>query len=213
MRNIPTVFLHGFLGNPSDWNPIVSILKETECICPELPGHGKTPFTKDFFSLLPELSKMHLVGYSMGGRLAMQYAERFPEQIASLTILSSHPGLKTESERIERKENDKAWSKLLRNSFDDFLIKWYDQPIFGGYRPCTTLRKMHDPVHLEKTFTFYSLANQKVMNPQNTLYLVGERDIKFRKLHPKGIIVPGAAHMVHLENPLFVANAIKRQVS
>jgi 2-succinyl-6-hydroxy-2,4-cyclohexadiene-1-carboxylate synthase len=196
----PTVFLHGFLGSPKDWEPVLSILN-IEAICPSLPGHNGTPFTPHFDIDLP---RFHLVAYSMGGRMALSLPK---EKILSLTLLSVHPGLKTG--HGERWESDLAWAKLLLElPIDEFLHRWYDQPLFKPFKPDFSMRRNHDPKELAKTLLHYSLAKQKYTPLSGVL--VGERDTKFRALHPDGIVIPNAGHAIHLENPKAVADAIHR---
>lgn len=212
MNKPPLVFLHGFLGSPDEWNPVLFHLSDFHLVAIDLPGHGNTPFTKQFEDWIPPFSKMHLVGYSMGGRFAMQYADLFPEKIASLTLISSHRGLQNPIDKEKRLESDREWAKKLEHSFDDFLRTWYDQPIFAGYRPNLTMRKKQNPKELVKTFLHYSLAYQKFLNPQNALFVVGEKDGKYKKLYPDAAIIPNAGHMVHLEQPKQLANLIKQRV-
>ena len=202
---VPIIFLHGFLGTKRDWDPVISHLGEYECIPIDLPGHGTMPFTKNFD--LPNLPKMHIVGYSMGGRLAMQYAEKFEDKVASLTILSAHTGLISGKE--ERLLLDEKWANILLKSYDTFLDEWYKQPIFGGYKPNLEERKKHNPIELAKALLFYSLGNQPLFKPKNAHIIVGEKDTKYRNLYPDAIVVPKAAHMIHLENPEFVAKGIR----
>ena len=77
----PFVFLHGFLGNHNDWKPIADKLP-FHAIALDLPGHGNSPFTEDFcaalLQTLADLPPFHLIGYSMGGRLAAQFAAKHP---------------------------------------------------------------------------------------------------------------------------------------
>ena len=198
---VPLVFLHGFLGSSFDWLPVCSYLPDCLCIGVDLPGHGKSPFTEDFCSAMPDFPSMHLIGYSMGGRLAMQYAEKFPEKIASLTVLSAHPGLATAQEKQARLVLDRQWADKMRACFQTFLQEWYAQPIFAGFRPD---RSTQNPELLAKTLLHYSLGNQNVMQPQ-AHFLVGERDLKYRALFPHATVIPDAGHMIHLENPREVA--------
>lgn len=207
---IPYIFLHGFLGSPLDWDPVLSYLPEISFITPELPGHGKTPFTKELS--LPLLPKMHLIGYSMGGRLAMHYASTHPENIASLTILSAHCGMHDPEEKQQRLQKDTLLAKKMLLSFDDFLESWYDQPIFAGFRPDMTHRKQHNPKELAASFLHYSLGKQPVFDTTRGFFAVGERDIKYRALYPDAHIITNAGHMVHLEQPKQVAMWIRRKI-
>lgn len=197
----PLVFLHGFLGTAADWEPVCSFLPPCQCIGLDLPGHGKSPFTEEIQIDIPYF---HLIGYSMGGRIAASYAKQYPEQIASLTLMSAHPGLKSEEEREARRKNEERWIQLLFElPIDDFLLQWYDQPTFKLFRPDLSMRKQQSILGLAAAMCHYSLTKQPYCEMKNVL--VGERDMKFRALHKKGIVVPHAGHMVHLENPSFVA--------
>ena len=206
----PLIFLHGFLGTPLDWDPVCKHLSSFPCIALNLPGHNHTPFTKNF--TLPHFPKMHLIGYSMGGRLAMQYALQFPEKIASLTILSAHRGLEDPQEKQKRMEQDSVWAEKILKSFDDFLKQWYDQPLFGGFIPPLETRGAHNPKDLAKTLLHYSLGKQEVLDPKNVQFIVGERDEIYRNLYPHARVVSKAAHRVHLENPKEIARIIQEQV-
>jgi len=177
----------------------------------DLPGHGASPFTENFFEEMPDFGPCHLIGYSMGGRLAMQYAGRYPERIASLTVISAHMGLTDEKEKATRLLHDEKWAKKIE-SIDDFLKQWYDQPIFCGFRPDLTKRRIQDVSGLAKALTFYSLGNQPKMESGQGLFIVGERDEKYRRLHPNAAVVKDAGHMVHLENPQGVAEIIKKRI-
>lgn len=198
---IPLVFLHGFLGTSADWRPLCSYLPLCQCIGLDLPGHGRSPFMTE---LLIDIPRFHLIGYSMGGRIAMAYAKEHPEQIASLTVLSAHPGLKSEEERRARWESDQAWAKLLLElPIDDFLLRWYDQPIFKSFQPDWSMRRQQNVPDLAAALLHYSLAKQPFYEIDRAL--VGERDAKFRALYKHPIVIPDAGHAIHLENPKSVA--------
>ena len=114
------LMLHGFLGSSKDWSEVTAALKENFfCILPDLPGHGRTlPLSESDYtmqsaaqSLLTildreEIKQCALVGYSMGGRLALYMALTQPEYFSKLILESALPGLKTEKEREARIESD-----------------------------------------------------------------------------------------------------------
>src|SRR5699024_8653544 len=111
------VLLHGFTGSKQTWKNFTEAWQDRfTLVIVDLPGHGDTPpFSHsmhdlveqlhDFFKQL-NLTKFHLLGYSMGGRIALSYANVYPEQIQSLILESASPGLKDEEERKERRESD-----------------------------------------------------------------------------------------------------------
>lgn len=206
----PIIFLHGFLGTFQDFTKLASYLKEFHCIGIDLPGHGDSAFTPNFSQSMPFFQKMHLVGYSMGGRLALQYAKVFPEKIATLTILSAHCGLATGHEK--RWQEDLKWAQKIREDFDGFLQEWYAQELFAGFIPDLSMRKKQNPEALAKTLLHYSLAKQECFSIKNSGIIVGEKDTKYQKLYPNASIVQKAGHMVHLENPRIVAQLIKQRI-
>ncbi len=201
------VFLHGFLGAPSDWDPVISLLP-FHCVACELPGHGKTPFAPSWD--MP-LRRAHLVGYSLGGRIAAEFAGTHPERVLSLTLLSAHSGLDTETEKQDRFKTDAKWAELLKTlPMEEFLKRWYAQPLLSSFTPDLEKRRKHSPAALAETLLHYSLARQKKIDMKQVL--VGEWDLKFRALHPDGVVIEKAGHQVHLENPRAVADIIRRRV-
>jgi len=205
---IPLVFLHGFLGTASDWEPVCDFLPPCHCIGLDLPGHGKSPFTENFDIDIP---LFHLIGYSMGGRLAMQYADSHPEKIASLTVMSAHPGLLTDEEKQKKLEADASWAKLLFElPIDDFLDRWYDQPLFKPFKPDLSMRKQQNIPHLAAALIHYSSGKQKRYEIEEGF--AGERDTNYHHLYKKTILIPNAGHAVHLENPEAVAMALQQRI-
>lgn len=202
----PFVFLHGFLGSMHDLEPLIHELKNKTCIGIDLPGHGNSSFTPHFEDKMPDLPSMHLVGYSMGGRLALKFREKYPEKVKSLTLLSAHLGL--EKGHIQRLFLDRKRAKKIKSNFDAFLEEWYTQPLFGGFIPDLLERKKQNPTELAKALIYYSLARQKKYDLQNAKLLIGENDTKFRELYKTATVISGASHQIHLENPREVAKIL-----
>lgn len=213
---IPLVFLHGFLGVSQDWEGVISHLPKVACIGVDLPGHGTSLFSPVFTLDLP-YSHFHLIGYSMGGRLALQYAIQNPHRIASLTLLSAHPGFKTEEEKRKRLEKDTHWANLLQTlSIDAFLKLWYSQPLFQTLQPNWDRRRQQNPKELAQALLHYSLGKQihcLPFLPKNTQALIGEWDVSYHTLYPNPIFIEKAGHSLHLENPQAVAHFLKTSLS
>ena len=127
---LPSYFLHGFTGSTTSWREITKLLKGNyQTIAVDLTGHGKSTIpedidrysmdqqVEDLEELFTELSldQFILVGYSMGGRVALAYTVRHSKRVSSLILESSSPGLKTEEEREERQEADR---RLGRKNFN-----------------------------------------------------------------------------------------------
>ena len=96
----PVIFLHGFMGCGDEWNEIVERLPELFCILPDLPGHGRSvgdltvddcSFESTARSLIDlmdalELDTACLVGYSMGGRIALYTAIEYQQRFSGLVL-------------------------------------------------------------------------------------------------------------------------------
>lgn len=146
-HNPPLVFLHGFLGRGSNWLEIARPLSQNYfCILPDLPGHGEntnsdlsSPLNFDILTdwlvrTLDEIPapKIHLVGYSLGGRAALTFACRFPERILTLTLESANPGIVDNAERARRLAEDAARAEsILKEGMSAFVEQWYRMPLFA----------------------------------------------------------------------------------
>lgn len=139
--------------------------------------------------------------------MALAYAAKHPEKIASLTLISTHFGLTTEEEKQQRLAHDAKWAELLESNWEEFIKKWYDQPIFHGFRPH---REKPNIAEMKKAYIYYSLGNQQRYEPKNALLIVGEHDEKFRSLHPTATVIRNTGHAVHLENPKAVAHELEK---
>ena len=143
----------------------------------------------------------------------MQYALRYPDRIDQLILVSTHPGLSTKAEKEERLRNDAKWAQMLIElPIDEFLKRWYDQPLFANYKPDFSMRRKQDIPALANALMHYSLGNQPILSIQNAIHIVGEKDAKFRALHPEGIIVMESGHAIHLEQPEELAFCIMEKI-
>ncbi len=228
--NPSVLFLHGFLGCKEDFLPIARSLEgDLYCICVDLPGHG-SPMSEDillpFLELLNILSleKTILIGYSMGGRLAMMLREEYPEKFPAVVIMSAHVGLKETSEKKSRKSFESTWENSLESDpLEIFLDKWYNQPLFAplkekkeSFEEILLRRKKHDPANLLQMFRKMHLSNQSRYSLfEGSLFLFGDKDHKYRDLYkelPQEAEVeniPNSGHCVHLENPSMCSEKLK----
>lgn len=142
------VFLHGFTGSSRDFLGIPdSITSRYRCLIPDLPGHGQTQVLEDeaIFNMVGQVSlleqwlkftgqsKFHLFGYSMGGRLAVQFAVKNSHRLQSLILVSTTAGINEETTRLKREKADAQLAQIIINSNPtDFLLSWLAQPLFKG---------------------------------------------------------------------------------
>lgn len=106
------VFLHGFLENSSMWNFVIHELKERNSIITiDLLGHGKTDclgyihtmedmaaVVKAVLSYL-NIRKITFIGHSMGGYVALAFAEKYPKCVRGLCLLNSTAKADTEGRK------------------------------------------------------------------------------------------------------------------
>ncbi|MEG4251211.1 2-succinyl-6-hydroxy-2,4-cyclohexadiene-1-carboxylate synthase [Microcoleus sp. Pol10D4] len=237
-KNQPTLlFLHGFTGSSQDFSSVIPLLSNSYCcLAVDLPGHGKTEVNNDescynmsntaqaLIELLDNLQidKCLLLGYSMGGRLALYMTLHFPERFEKVVLESASPGLKTEKERSHRRQADLQLAQKLENSnIKDFLLNWYDRPLFKSLKNSPNFDKLiesrlaNNPLELAKSLRNMGTGNQPSLwgklaqNQIPLLLLAGEYDNKFTTINteiaslcPAALleIVPKAGHNIHFEN-------------
>lgn len=196
------VFLHGFLGSPRDWENYTPFFYP--CLTPDMT---QIDTLEAFGKSLPEGS--HLVGYSMGGRIALWLLSLFPRKFSSAVLLSANPGIENREERILE---DEKWIDILKNEpLADFIDKWYKQPLFRN-SPIPSWRLDQDPEKLIVLIQKFSVAKQpsfwndlhKFQVPM--LFLFGQEDEKYQRiaacLKSKNVqveTIQGATHAIHLE--------------
>ncbi|QIN84018.1 2-succinyl-6-hydroxy-2,4-cyclohexadiene-1-carboxylate synthase [Rubrobacter tropicus] len=230
------LFLHGFMGRADDWRRTVSKLDgRFFCVAVDLPGHGASTglppsrYTMEgaalgVLDLLDEarVRRATLVGYSMGGRLALYLALRHPDRCAGLFLESASPGLDDAVERAARRAADEMKAvRLEGGEFGEFLRDWYSQPLFAPLardgellRRTLERRRENDPNELAKSLRGMGTGSQPALWEElpslrvPVLAVSGELDEKFvgishrmKALYPgmRTAVVPGVGHNVHAE--------------
>lgn len=233
------VFLHGLLGSKTDWQKVIENLPHFRCISIDLPLHGaeQNANISDFESSAQFLAKKIrclvgkepyiLIGYSLGGRLALYYAYQAKidrTQLKAVVAEGANLGLDFVEERLTRWLHDQKWAMRFSNeTMENVLSDWYQQPIFNHLseteRRLLILKRKHNRgSHIGKMLMATSLARQpnfysKVRSDSLPFfYFCGERDRKFCTLaRKKGLpftLIEQAGHNAHLENPLLFAQKL-----
>jgi 2-succinyl-6-hydroxy-2,4-cyclohexadiene-1-carboxylate synthase len=232
------LFLHGFMGRAGDWRGVSTGLGERLFrIAVDLPGHGaSTGMPPDRYtmggaarSVLEVLDgagvdRATIVGYSMGGRLALYLALRHPDRCASLFLESASPGLEGTGERAARRRADEEKATRLEGGdFEGFLHDWYRQPLFAPLawdehllRRTIEDKGRNDPAELAKSLRGLGTGSQPPLWGElpnlrvSALAVAGGLDEKFvgvshrmasRAPGMRAAVVPGAGHNVHAEAP------------
>lgn len=236
----PLLMFHGFTGTSSTWTPFTtSIGLTSRMIMVDLIGHGNSDsppdherydilkVAGDMKRLLDRLGieKTDLLGYSMGGRLAITFAANYPEMVRKLVLESTTPGLQTAEEReFRRRQDAKLASVILSEGIESFVNYWESIPLFQSQRilpaeireAIRTQRLQNSPIGLANsllgmgTGTQPSWWNSLSMFEFETLLLSGERDEKFCKISEemgdllpsvKKLSIRNAGHAIHVEEP------------
>lgn len=203
------IALHGFLGLPTDWDHLSLIS------FPILPADSFQAWAEQFHTmLLQKVSPPYiLMGYSMGGRLALHAMQQRPDLYKAGILISAHPGLKSEKEKQLQLKNDDEWAdRFMQTPWDDLMKAWEEKEVFQNATH-RFLRKEKDYARqdLAAFLRNFSLGHQEVSIPPIPIYwITGENDKKYTQLaqeisqlHPlsKNIVIPSASHRVPWENP------------
>src|SRR5712692_1618201 len=142
----PVTLLHGFTQSGRSWQEVISTMpKGWRWVVPDLRGHGETriapgaPCTMDActgdLDLLWNhlgIERTHLVGYSMGGRLALHVATRRPERVLSLLTIGAHAGLEEEAREGRQRGDEALAQRIEKDGIEAFVKYWSRQPLFAG---------------------------------------------------------------------------------
>ena len=245
------VLLHGFTGSTKTWQQVIPKLTDYRLVTVDLLGHGKTDAPEDIapysmeaqvemldqlFTQL-QLKAFVLLGYSMGGRVALSYAVRYTERIEQLLLESASPGLTNEEERTVRKLADDALAeKIMENGIPSFVDTWENIPLFASQKALSL--NIQNEIRAERLQqSARGLTNSLrgvgtgVMPPLwdeldkltfPVTLLTGALDTKFVGL-AKNMLeklqfgqhfsVSNAGHAIHVENPTKFATIVKETIS
>ena len=239
-KGFPLILLHGFTGDSSTWTPFIDKWgRHSRLIAPDIIGHGNTdspPELKHYHiesmantlkTILDEVGvhEVDLLGYSMGGRLALTFAVLFPDRVRKLILESASPGLKTESERELRRMNDaKLAHFIIDKGLELFVDYWEGIPLFQTMKglPASVQTKIraarlrNSSQGLSKSLLGMGTGSQpswwerlKELN-SDVLLLTGQEDLKFCQIaesmsarikKAKWIAVENTGHAIHVEEP------------
>jgi 2-succinyl-6-hydroxy-2,4-cyclohexadiene-1-carboxylate synthase len=238
--------LHGFLGLPSDWMPFVESLADRNGH--KLPWRaldlwsefarvreGEDAFAAVARAIVAEADclardggKPIILGYSMGGRLAMRAVVERPSAFAGAIFVSAHPGLPAaaESARAERVRGDEAWARRFegREPWPALLAAWNSQPVFqGSQAPAGNAREeaRFGRDILAAALRRWGLGRQGDLRSAlaapaapRSLWLSGERDARFAQAMSEGaggngtwLSLAGAGHRAPWDRPGAFAQA------
>ncbi len=236
----PTLLLHGFTGSSATWDPHVARYKRRmNTIAVDLIGHGDSDAPADearysiescvehLLAVLDHLAmdRVDLLGYSLGGRVALHLAVTAPDRIRSLILESSSPGIADPIERQNRAVADNALADLIETKGTRaFVDRWERLPLFKSQRRLPSAvraalraqRLRSNPVGLANSLRGMGAGRLESLWPRlpsidlPVLLIVGELDAKYclvaremMELLPNArlAVFDNVGHAVHLERP------------
>jgi 2-succinyl-6-hydroxy-2,4-cyclohexadiene-1-carboxylate synthase len=235
------VLLHGFTHTGASWDPVVAALGERyRALAPDIRGHGsaadRAPASLE--AVLDDLTELApdsftLVGYSMGGRLALHaaLAPALRARVDRLVLIGASPGLAEPAERDARRLADERLAdEVDQMTIEQFAERWARTPVLAGQPPQVAAaihadRLRNQPRGLAGalrglgTGALPSLWDRLPEVRAPAALIVGERDEKFRAIagemagglpDASVVVIPGTGHAVHLEAPAGVAAVIEQ---
>ena len=236
----PVVLLHGFTGSALAMAGLAGGLSDSHrTLSLDLVGHGRSAAPRDaaaysmtacvgqLAAFLDELGlhDAHLIGYSMGGRVALAFCVAHPARVTSALLVGASAGIRDPQQRADRVRDDEALAERIeREGVEAFVDFWVSQPFLVnarrlGARGVAEARKMRlaNSAHgLAASLRGMGSGAQPPMHDALArvgapiCLAVGEEDLKFRALaaelaqelpNARIEIVPQAGHSAHTDNP------------
>ena len=160
-NNTQIIALHGFLGSPKDFKPLQ--------INNLYAAHLNNMPTSSFFDWVNNFDKAIkkpsiIIGYSLGGRLALHALLKSPHKYKAAIIMAAHPGLKFLHERYERLRLDYQKSRwFLEYDFSYALNLWNSQDIFNNSKALSIDKSTVCSKILASMLTNFSLGRQEYL--------------------------------------------------
>ncbi|HEY0788084.1 MAG TPA: alpha/beta fold hydrolase [Thermoanaerobaculia bacterium] len=218
--------LHGFLGRSADWQPFESRWSEAagmpvraiDLFAKPLPPETPAQWAAKFVRAVKNIDDLPiLVGYSLGGRLALHALIAEPEAFRGAVIIAAGLGVEGEEARQERRVRDDWWAARFESEPWDVVIRdWNAQPILAGSPEPERDEMEYDRDALATALRWWSPAVQKPLAPllpdvaTRLLWIAGERDQKYADEARRAAaalpdctlwIAPGAGHRVPWDVP------------
>jgi 2-succinyl-6-hydroxy-2,4-cyclohexadiene-1-carboxylate synthase len=230
------VLVHGFTQTRSSWDPIAKVLNAGgyEVVAVDAPGHGDSRELHldlgDGADALGDTGgRATYVGYSMGGRLALQLAVASPARVERLVLVSATAGIEDDEERAARRAADaQRADEIERDGVAAFLEGWLSTPMFITLTPAAadlqarranTAAGLAASLRLAGTGAQTSLWPDLAALPMPVLIVAGALDDKFAAIATRMAasipaaelaIVAGAGHAVHLERQDDFVDVLRR---
>jgi 2-succinyl-6-hydroxy-2,4-cyclohexadiene-1-carboxylate synthase len=245
------VLLHGFTGSGAAFDHLEPLLGSAlRAVAIDLPGHAGSPaagpagagWTATVDAVAAAIVRAHggpahLVGYSMGARIALAVALRYPRLLRSLVLESGTAGLRRAAERDERRAQDGALADSIeRDGVAAFVDRWEQTDVLASQSrlppelgaALRARRLAQSAAGLAWALRELGQGAQPDLWPElrkldvRALLLYGSRDDKYRSCAERLALklphatlheIRGAGHSPHLERPQLFAAALTDFIS
>jgi pimeloyl-ACP methyl ester carboxylesterase len=224
-----TVLVHGAGGTHLDWPAELRRLPEANAIVMDLPGHGRSPgngrstvgaYAADVLALMDalKLPKAIIGGHSMGGATAMTMALNYPERVQGLILIGTSAKLGVHPDILN------GFLGEMKRTATMVVNMYYGRAATDSMRRRSMGRLMEfNPAIVHQDYAacnLFDIRNQVGHIRQPTLILGGTDDqltpFKFSEYLRDQIggsmliKIEGGGHMMMLEQPEFVADAVQK---
>lgn len=218
--------LHGAAGGPGDWEEFIPLLRSEDVRSVDLCDIEGTSLNDSAKSLNASASQGDtIIGYSMGGRLALHALLTEGNPWSCAVIISAHTGILDVGDRENRVKADLEWAQLAASNWSEFILQWGSQPIFGG-KPLPWKRSSGSGAEgcVQRCFTTWSLGHQSHLLAElelieiPVLWIAGADDHKFSEIaktaapsipHGQLAMIPNSGHRCPWDQPELTAGVIR----
>lgn len=234
------LLLHGFMGSSQSWTPVLPKLRRHHrCICLDLVGHGRSDgpadaerysVTNQMADVLEVLDRLYvgqcaLLGYSMGGRIALHLVLAHPGRFSALICESASPGIDDSEDRERRRHEDDELAAVIESrGVEAFVEQWENLELFQTQKSLPSDEREKLRFQRLQTPPEGAAGSLRGMSPGRcdsvwgslphinlpVLLIAGEHDLRYESIAERMSrvipqsemwLAPGAGHAVHLEQP------------
>jgi pimeloyl-ACP methyl ester carboxylesterase len=237
----PLIIMHGLFGMLDNWQTLGKKWAEKYTVfLVDLRNHGKSPHsdTMDYPTMAEDIRhfmesnwvyKAHILGHSMGGKTAMQFAAMYPDMVEKLVVVDIAPKVYPErhNEIFDSLlsldlsiDNRDDVEKHIRDSIKEedvvlFLMKSLSRNKEGGFRfkmNLPALKENYDKILGNIKMTEAYEGSALFLRGGNSSHVLESDYPTIKEKFPEAKIqtIDGAGHWVHAEKPKELFNAVNQ---